>query len=170
VVGAQGIQGIAGPTGSAGVQGATGSAGVQGEAGPAGPAGQRVVYDSDFQGDGLVWSSDNPTTAFYVQNGNLIFFQITVDLRSVTNFGSGNYLVLLPFAPSSNVVFRNGYILDTDKSKMYAVSAYANPLTSTQAFFFYANGTEDKVVEPNQPLGLNRDDFFYISGTYEIKN
>jgi hypothetical protein len=124
------------------------------------------TYDSDFQGSKLTWKS-NPTKASYVRDGDLVFFQITVNLNSVTAFGNGNYQLLLPFKPATNFVFRDGYIFDSSKNTLNPVSAYAGQ-TTQWAELYYSTSSLDSLVTENQPVRLDTESFIYISGTYTL--
>jgi hypothetical protein len=119
----------------------------------------------------LTAGGSNPTTAFYVRNGDLVFFQIKVALDSVEDFGTGAYQLLLPFIPTSNFVFRDAYILDVGSSdnKRKAVSAYAAP-EDQWADLYYSNRSVDNLVQKNQPVNLSQEDFIYISGTYTVSS
>jgi len=62
-----------------------------------------VRWSPAFTATGLVFSgagSTYPTyNSYYVKQGQLVTFNIKIDLTTVTNFGTGQYKVELPFAP-----------------------------------------------------------------------
>jgi len=78
-------------------------------AGPAGPAGQNATeptatrWSPTFQATGLTFTGSNSTyptyNSYYVKFGQLVTFNIKIDLDTVTNFGTGQLKVDLPFAP-----------------------------------------------------------------------
>lgn len=65
---------------------------------------QSVRYTPTFTATGLTFTgSDNtyPTyNSYYVKQGQLVSFVIEVDLSTVTNFGTGQYKLQLPFTPA----------------------------------------------------------------------
>jgi hypothetical protein len=79
--GAQGIQGIQGP--------------------PYTPAATR--FTPTFTATGLTFTGTNSNhpayNSYYVKAGQMVTFWIEVNLSTVTNFGTGQYKVELPFAP-----------------------------------------------------------------------
>jgi hypothetical protein len=53
-------------------------------------------YTPVWSGTGLTYTG-TPTSGFYIKIGNLVQIQITVDFDNVTNFGTGQYSLTLPF-------------------------------------------------------------------------
>lgn len=82
-----------------GLQGATGATG------PAGPAlnPTAVRFSPVFQATGLTFTGSGATyptyNSYYVKVGQMVTFDIRIDLTTVTNFGTGQFKVDLPFAP-----------------------------------------------------------------------
>ena len=126
--GPQGIQGIQGIQGEQGIQGIQGIQGVAGPGvATGGTAGQVLVkvngsnYNTTwadastigapttvrwspvfeatgltFTGSGLTYPSYN---SYYVKFGQLVSFNIVIELSTVTNFGTGQFKTELPFLP-----------------------------------------------------------------------
>ena len=101
--GPQGITGATGPTGPQGITGATGPTGPQGESGSAGLE-TWTRYSPTFAATGLAFTGSGATyptyNSYYVKAGRLVSFVIQVDLATVTNFGTGQYKLQLPFTPA----------------------------------------------------------------------
>lgn len=99
------IAGIVGPTGPAGATGATGPQGPTGATGPAGPAltPTAVRWSPTFQATGMTFTGTDTTyptyNSYYVKAGQMVTFSIKVNMSTVTNFGTGQFKVDLPFAP-----------------------------------------------------------------------
>lgn len=165
-----GLGGPAGPAGPAGPTGPTGSQGVAGPEGPRGPAGlaaTSVAYNPVLSGTGLTYTG-TPATGTYIRNGNLVHFRIMVNLTTITNFGTGAYSLTLPFAPADHYVFRNGGLHDVSQSSgHYALTGDAEPGT-TRLGMAYLSGSKDVPLDHNSPKVLAVQDYFYISGDYEI--
>lgn len=71
--------------------------------GDAGGITAAVRWSPIFQATGLTFTgsgSSYPTyNSYYVKYGQLVTFNIAIDLSTVTNFGTGQFKVDLPFAP-----------------------------------------------------------------------
>lgn len=79
--------------------------GLQGATGPTGPAlsPAAVRFSPTFQATGLTFTGSNTTyptyNSYYVKAGQMVTFWIAIDMTTVTNFGTGQFRVNLPFAP-----------------------------------------------------------------------
>lgn len=91
------IAGIVGPTGPTGATG------------PAGPALNPSVvrWSPVFQATGLTFTGTNSTyptyNSYYVKAGQMVTFWIAVDMTTVTNFGTGQFKLELPFPPYDDI-------------------------------------------------------------------
>ena len=189
VAGPQGNTGPQGPTGptgprgpigpSGGEQGPTGpqgETGPQGPTGPTGPAGAaavipgKVSYQPTFgvvsgSGDAPTWTSE-PASGSYVKLGNLVFFDIEVSLATISDFGSGNYTLTLPFASDSEFTVRSGGIhRGGSKDNHYNLLGEMTAGSSVMELR-YASGTQDLHFDHNSPYSLSTADEFHISGVY----
>ena len=85
---------------------------LDGLAGPAGPQGipgtsgleTWTRYSPTFAATGLTFTGSNGTfptyNSYYVKAGKLVSFVIEVNCSTVTNFGTGQYKLQLPFTPA----------------------------------------------------------------------
>jgi hypothetical protein len=82
----------------------TSSTGPQGATGPT-LSPTSVRFSPVFQATGLTFTGSGATyptyNSYYVKAGQLVTFWIAVDFTTVTNFGTGQFKVELPFAPIS---------------------------------------------------------------------
>jgi hypothetical protein len=114
--GPQGIQGIQGDPGIQGIQGIQGLQGIQGIQGVSGTSGLETStrYSPTFQATGMTFTGTGVTyptyNSYYVKAGLLVSFVIEIDFTTVTNFGTGQYKVALPFAPAFGYNHFNGWI------------------------------------------------------------
>jgi hypothetical protein len=89
----------------AGIVGPTGPTGATGPEGPAGPAltPTAVRWSPTFQATGMTFTGSNSTypsyNSYYIKVGQLVTFNIKIEMTTVTNFGTGQFKVDLPFAP-----------------------------------------------------------------------
>ena len=97
----------------------------------------------------------------------MINFRIKVNLSTVTNFGSGYYSLTLPFAPIDDYVFRDGGLHDLTANAHYQIYGDADA-SSTSLSLMYHSGAKDIWMDHNSPLALTTQDYFYVSGTYQV--
>jgi len=74
-----------------------------GDIGDAGGISTAVRFSPTFQATGLTFTGSGATyptyNSYYVKYGQMVTFNIAVDLSTVTNFGTGQFKVNLPFTP-----------------------------------------------------------------------
>jgi len=105
----------------------------------------------------------------YVINGPMVHFQIQVDMDNITNFGTGQYYVDLPFPAKYGYKFREGCLHDISTGRDYEIGGHVLAgesrlnLTSTDA---QGNSVYDIPFVYNNPITLSTADNFHISGTY----
>jgi hypothetical protein len=124
-----------------------------------------VPYSPVFSGTGLVFTG-TPATGTYIRIGNLVHFRITVRCTTVTNFGTGQYHLTLPFAPADDYVLRDGGI-HANTGSHYAMMADAEKDEISISLWHPGPGGQDAVMDHNSPHSLSTADYFYVSGTYE---
>jgi len=99
-----GIPGPQGPAGNDGADGASGTSGLE----------AWTRYSPVFQATGLTFTGSNSTyptyNSHYVKAGKLVSFVIEVDLSTVTNFGTGQYKLQLPFTPAVGFNHFSGWV------------------------------------------------------------
>lgn len=70
--------------------------------------GEITRYSPTLSATGLTFTGSNSTyptyNSYYVKNGHMVTFWIEVNLSTVTNFGTGQYKVDLPFTPYANTM------------------------------------------------------------------
>lgn len=107
----------------------------------------------------------------YAKTGPLVHFQIQVDMDNITSFGTGQYYVDLPFPAKYGYKFREGCLHDISTGRDYEIGGHVLAgqsrlnLTSTDAS---GNSVFDIPFVYNNPITLNAEDNFHISGTYII--
>lgn len=105
----------------------------------------------------------------FVRYGDVVNFQVQVDMDNITNFGTGQYFIDLPFPAKYGQKFREGCLHDISASKDYEVGGHVSAgssrlnLTSMDT----QSGTVfDIPFTYNHPVSLSTADNFHISGTY----
>jgi len=115
-----------------------------------------------FDGDPLI-------TGSYTKIGNLCFFQIDVQFSNITDFGTGQYYLTLPFDSEHQQTMRQGCIEDASTGRKYAISGHVEANDNVLALFGLASNGLDEDFTKSTPLQLEMADSFHVAGTYEIK-
>ena len=116
-----------------------------------------------FNGDPLFSGS-------YVKVGSMVHFQIQVDMDNITNFGSGQYYVVLPFSAKYGYQVREGCLHDISTGKQYSISGHVFPNSNQLLLSFTNSNGQDGAFDFNSPVTLDIEDNFHISGTYIIQD
>lgn len=169
--GPTGSTGAVGPTGPTGATGSTGPTGVAGPTGATGPVSAVQTYSPVWSGTGLTYSG-TPATGEYIQFGKCVFFNIKVLFSTVTNFGTGQYHLTLPFAPDNNYCFRNGGL--HQGGTHYNIMADAGVGTTTVDIYHMQSSSGpnsyvyDDPMTGTNPVSITTSGYMYISGQYLV--
>jgi hypothetical protein len=142
--------------------------GPQGEAG----ADAEISEDTSFTVAGGTLGTQ-PTfegaplfTGSYVKTGPMVHFRIDVDMDNITDFGSGQYYVDLPFPAKYNYLFRNACLHDASMPRQYGLSGHVEAGQSRMLLFYTDTSGQDYAFDYNSPALLTVNDNFHISGDY----
>lgn len=104
-------------------------------------------------------------TGRYIKISKWCFWSVTVNLSTVTNFGTGQYTLTVPFAPLQHNAMRDGGL--HEGSNHYGIMLDIGPAGGTTGKMYY-NGSsgKDEPFNRNSPHNLSTSDFWYISGAY----
>lgn len=110
-------------------------------------------------------------TGTYVKTvGNLVHFQIQVDMDNITSFGTGQYYLRLPFSSKHEIVFRDGCAHDGPAGgKTYHISgqvAAGSDYMSLWSTDRVGSAIEDVPFTATSAFTLSSADNFHIAGTY----
>ena len=141
-----------------------------------------VRYSPAFTATGLTFTgsgSTHPTyNSYYVKSGKMVSFVIEVDCSTVTNFGTGQYKVELPFPPAIGYNHFSGWAqIDTavnpDVPNGHVILNVDHAgLTSTLDLHYLkqAGGAHTPIIEglflQGTPVTLTTSSKIYINGTY----
>jgi hypothetical protein len=134
-------------------------------------AGESITFPVLGGTDGTqpTFSSAPLFTGSYTKIGNMCFFQIDVDMDNITNFGSGQYYVKLPFPSSHNYLLSNGCLHDISANDEYAILGHVLAGSDTLTLLSTASNGKQVPFTHNVPVTLATADNFHIAGTYEIQ-
>jgi len=182
--GIQGIQGLQGTQGEPGTQGEQGNQGIQGIQGVSGTSGLETWtrYSPTFQATGMTFTGTGvgyPTyNSYYVKSGLLVSFVIEINFTTVTNFGTGQYKVALPFLPGVGYNHFSGWIwadpnIDPDTGTGHTIlNADTAGITTTLDLHYLkqGGGANSPIREglwiQGTPVTLTTISKAYINGTY----
>jgi len=102
----------------------------------------------------------------YVKHGPMVHFQIQVDMDNITNFGTGQYYVDLPFPAKYGYQVREGCLHDISADRQYAIGGHVFAGQSRLNLFFTDTNGQDQEFDHNSPVTLTIADNFHVSGTY----
>ena len=128
-----------------------------------------VVFTPTGGGTGVVVSGP----AFYGRYtliGNICYFAYNVLFTNITNFGTGQYFMDLPFPTASPFVTRQGCLHDTSTGLQYQISGHAFVNTTRMDLFTtdsQGNRIYDFAFNQGEPITLTTTDTFHIEGFYE---
>lgn len=121
-----------------------------------------------------VWSGTDlsytgtPTTGSYIKIGNLVQVQIDVLFTDVTNFGTGQYSLTLPFASKYHTDVYGGSIHNITNQGIdhYSLKAHLSPTSSTMTIWNIGSSAQDQPFDHNSPFVLTTTDRFHMSFSY----
>lgn len=168
------IAGLVGPTGPAGSTGATGPTGATGATGPQGPAGPALSpVEVSYAVAGGTTNGTQPTfdgtplfASSYVKIGAFVHFRVDVLMTNITNFGTGQYYVTLPFNAKYDTYMRNGQLYDASTSRSYSVSGHVTAGTNVLLLWSTASNGIEVAFTSSVPFNLATADNFHISGDF----
>lgn len=143
---------------------------------------QSVRWTPNFTATGLTFTGTGTThptyNSHYVKQGQLVSFWIAIDLATVTNFGTGQLKVDLPFAPLTGTMnhFSGWVFVDETANPDLAghIIVNADHLPGVQTLDLHyikqSGGANSPVMEAmllqGTPVTLTTDTNIYINGTY----
>ena len=160
------------------------ASGPTGPQGPAGPESNPVAvrYTSAFTATGLTFTGTGVTApgynSYYVKTGALVTFYIEVLCTTVTNFGTGQFALSLPFLPAHGGNHFQGWVwrdpsIPADDENHIILNADTVGLTKTLDLHFLVAATPNPkaIVEKQLKQGapgynLTTVSKIYINGTY----
>lgn len=124
-------------------------------------------YNSVWSGTGLTFTN-TPVTASYIKIGNLVTVQIDVLFTTVSNFGSGQYSLTLPFPSKYHTDVYGGSIHDVVNQGVdhYSIKGHLAPGSINMTIWNIGSSTKDEPFDYNSPFNLSTADKFHMSFSY----
>lgn len=115
------------------------------------------------------FTGDPLFTGSYTKLGNLVHFQIDVDMDNITSFGTGQYYIDLPFPTEHNYQVSDGCLHDISAGDQYSVMGHVVAGSDELRLFSVASNGRHVPFTASVPVNLNVADNFHLAGTYEIQ-
>lgn len=168
----------------------TGPQGPQGPQGPTGEtglaiAGVAVRWTPNFTATGMTFTGTGAThpayNSWYVKLGQLCTFSIKVNMTTVTNFGTGQFKLELPFLPKNNTAAGNHFPAwawinpalppdDLNGHVVLVADHLPNSLILDLHWLKAATSNPKPVIESiliqDTPVTFTTESVMYINGTY----
>jgi hypothetical protein len=111
-------------------------------------------------------------TGSYTRWGNMCHFQLDVDMDNITNFGTGQYYMDLPFIADFNYQFADGCLHDISTSRDYPI--FGHVVAGEKRMYLKSIDAQGNTAynipfTSTVPFTLAAADNFHIAGTYEIR-
>lgn len=139
-------------------------------------------YSPVFSATGLTFTGANSTyptyNSYYVKHGQLVSFWIKIDLNTVTNFGTAQLKVELPFTPyDSTMNHFPGWCwydpsIPADSTNHIILNVDHLPASKTLDFHWLAadptnpKPVREELFTPTSPFTLTTSSKIYVNGTY----
>lgn len=126
-------------------------------------------YSPVWSGTGLTYTG-TPTTGFYVKVGKVVTVQIDVLFTNVTNFGTGQYSLTLPFNSKYHTDVYGGSVHDVTPSGTdhYSIKGHLLPDSSSMTLWNIKSSASDEPLDYNSPFNLSTADKMHMNFTYII--
>ena len=134
--------------------------------------GIEISYDvqGGTAGNQPTFTGDPLFSASYIKmSSNLVHFQIQVDMDNITNFGTGQYYMTLPFNAAHAYDFREGCLHDQNTGDQYHISGHVNSGSNVLILFttdVSGQNVRDFAFTSTEPITLATADNFHIAGIY----
>ncbi len=124
-------------------------------------------YSPVWSGTGLVFTG-TPTAGYYIKIGNFVQVQISVDFDNVSNFGTGQYSLTLPFPSKYHTDVYGGSVHDTVNQGIdhYSLKGHLSDGISTFTIWNIKSSAADEPFDHNTPINLTTADLFHMSFSY----
>lgn len=128
---------------------------------------QVKTYSPVWSGTGLAFTG-TPATGSYVKIGNLVTVQIDVDFDNVSNFGTGQYSLTLPFASKYHTDVFGGSIHKVVNQGVdhYSIKGHLSNGSTTFTVWAIGSSAADQVFDHDSPVNIDTDDLFHMSFSY----
>ena len=115
------------------------------------------------------FSSDPLFSGSYARTGALVHFQIQVEFDNITNFGTGQYYLDLPFTSKYNYQFASGCLHHVSNGRTYPIFGHVfagEKRVYLESLDSQGNTTFQVDFTSTNPITLATTDNFHVSGMF----
>lgn len=128
-----------------------------------------VNWTPVVSGDAFTQAS-NPATGTYLKYGTMVVVNLFVPFTNVTNFGTGQYSVSLPFPAKQHADVFAGSIHNVGPSvDHYSLKGHLSTGSQLMTLWYISGSSKDEPFRSNAPINLNTTDLFHMHFIYEIQ-
>lgn len=109
----------------------------------------------------------NPAYGTYMRYGRMIVTNIFVPFTEVTDFGTGQYKITLPFAASFHQDVVAGSLHNSSASDHFTMKGHLNDGSNVMTLWYISGASKDEPLTKQQPIAIATDDLFHMSFIYE---
>lgn len=126
-------------------------------------------YSPVWSGNGLEYTG-TPATGFYVKVGKVVTVQINVSFANVTNFGTGQYSLTLPFDSKyhTDVFAGSVHKIQPSITEHYSLKGHLSANSSVMTLWDISGSGKDEPFDHNSPFILTTSEIFHMCLTYII--
>lgn len=110
--------------------------------------------------------TSNPATGEYFKYGKMVVCRLNVPFTNVTNFGTGQYHINLPFPPAHHGDASSGTLHDADDG-FYSIKGHYNAGSTDMTLWYISVVSKDAEFDNNSPILLTTADEFHMNFIYE---
>ena len=124
-------------------------------------------YNPVWSGTGLTYTG-TPAVGSYVRIGDVVTVQIDVTLANVTDFGTGQYSLTLPFNSRYHTDVYGGSVhkIVGPTTNHHSLKGHLSPAGNVVSIWDLGAAAQDEQFDHNSPVILTTADRFHMSFTY----
>lgn len=124
-------------------------------------------YAPVWSGTGLVFTG-TPAVGTYVKIGNLVIVQLDVEFDNVSNFGTGQYSLTLPFPSMYHTDVYGGSVhqITNQGTDHYSLKGHLSNSSSVMSIWVLGSSAQDAPFTHNAPVNIDTNDKFHMSFSY----
>ena len=129
------------------------------------PTETSFVVNGGTLGTQPTFSGDPLFDGHYIKYGTLVYVDIEVDFSNITNFGSGQYFLDIPFPTKRDISF-DGVLHDVSANNYYHITGICEAGESRVLLHYGAANGSLQPFEQSHPRTLQTVDHFALHGSY----
>ena len=124
-------------------------------------------YTPVWSATGLTFTG-TPATGYYIKIGNLVTVQIDVIFTNVSNFGTGQYSLTIPFASKYHTDVYGGSVHDVVNQGVdhFSIKGHLTDSSTSMTIWSIGSSAKDEPFDNNSPFNLSTADKFHMSFSY----